>query len=78
MPEKSSSQVLETGHGVIGKGRSLVTFFTHKTESDVSLLNHVDIVGTISDSGSDSGVSVGLHKVNDICLLSRRGSVNNG
>lgn len=77
VPEESSSQVLEAGHGVIGEGSSLVTFLSHETKSNVSLLNHVNIVSTISDCGGDSVSGVGLHKVNNISFLSRRRSVDN-
>jgi len=78
MPEKSSSQILETRHSIVGKSRSLVTFFTHESETDVSRLNHVNIVSTISDGGSDFGASVFFHEINDIGFLAGRGPENNG
>ena len=77
VPEESSSQVLEAGHGVVGEGGSLVTFLAHEAKSNVSLLDHVNVVGTISDSSSDSAVGVGLHEVNNISFLSRGRSVDN-
>lgn len=78
VPEKSSSQIFEAGEGVIGESSSLVTFFTHEAKSDMSLLNHVNIVSTISNGGSDFGASVFFHEINDIGFLTGRGPENNG
>jgi hypothetical protein len=76
MPEKSSSQVLETRHGVVGESRSLVTFLTHESETDVSRLNHVNIVSTITNSSSDFRLGMFSHEVDYIGFLEGRRSIN--
>ena len=76
MPEKSSSQVLKTRHGVISKSRSLVTFFTHESETDVSRLNHINIISTITDSSSDFRLGMFSHEVDYIGFLEGRRSIN--
>ena len=48
MPEQQSTKDLELWHCVIWEACSLVALFTEYSYSNVSLLNHVDIISAIS------------------------------
>jgi hypothetical protein len=53
MPEQGPTKVLEAWDCVVGEGRSLIAFLTFKSKADVSLLDHVYIVGAIADGQND-------------------------
>lgn len=53
MPEQGPTKVLEAWDCVVGERRSLIAFLTFKSKADVSLLDHVDIVGAITDGQND-------------------------
>lgn len=50
MPEKESSEIFELGNGVIRESSSLVSLFSEDTDTNIGGLDHVHIVGTISNT----------------------------
>jgi hypothetical protein len=78
VPEQESSQILELGERIVREGSSLVSFFSEDADSNVGLLDHVDIVGSVTNSQSNSSCLSFLHKSDDVSFLGRRESVGNG
>lgn len=63
----------ELSDGVVGRVDSLQTLFSRNSNSDISSLDHRDIVGSVSDSeGHDSEVV--FDEVNDLGFLKGRDS----
>ena len=79
MPEDQSSEVLELSDRVIAEASSCVTFVTLDTEPDMGADDHVDVVGSISDTcgkwrAKDWCFFNELHNLSFLC---RRWSENN-
>lgn len=53
VPDDEFLDVTEFGDREIGSKRGLHAFLTHDAETDVSLLDHGDIIATISNAGND-------------------------
>ena len=52
MPEKKTSEELELSNGEVCEGTGLTTFFPKDSNSNVRSLNHVHIIGTVSNGQS--------------------------
>jgi hypothetical protein len=77
VPEKEASQVSERGDGKVGKSCRLVAFFTEEPHSYVSLLNHIDVVCSVSDGQSYRVLNLILDEAYNISFLFRAASVGN-
>lgn len=75
VPEQHPAEVPEARDGVVCKRSGLVALFAHETEADMSLLDHVDIVGSVADCSCNFFVSVVLHETDDLGFLRGRRSV---
>jgi hypothetical protein len=53
MHKEESAEELELPDGIIGVASCLVAFFAKDTNSDVSLLDHVYVISSITDCQSD-------------------------
>ena len=49
MPEETAPEVLVLRNGVICESGSLVAFLTHEAKAEVSGLDHVDVISSITD-----------------------------
>ena len=52
VPEKETSEELELSNGEVCEGTGLAAFFPKDSNSNVRSLNHVHVIGTVSDSQS--------------------------
>lgn len=77
VPEHKSSQVFELGHCIVWETSSLVSFFTEDTNTNISSLNHVDIISTITNRQWDAVFCLILDKSDNFGLLGGRESVSN-
>ena len=76
VPENETVKVLESSNGVITERSCLITFISLYTKANMSHLYHVDIIASISNTGSYWMTKnlLSLDKVYNISLLSWRGS----
>ena len=72
VPEERAAQVLIAWDSIVSESGSLVSFLAHKTDTKVSRLDHVDVVGTVTDSKSDLVASELAHESDNLSLLARR------
>jgi len=49
MPEQKLAQITELWQRIVSKGCGLVALFTKDSDADMSRLDHVDIVSTVTD-----------------------------
>lgn len=63
MPKEQSSQVLELGHSYIRVAGGLVTFLAKQADSNVSFLNHANIISSISNGQSNSFLNLPPNKL---------------
>lgn len=69
MVEHQSAEVLESWNCDVGEVCSLIAFFAHDSDPDLSCLNHVDVIATVTDCDT-KGVWIGLrHFADDACLV---------
>lgn len=71
MHQYQSCQEAELSNGIIGTHDGLATFFTSDTHTDVGLLDHSNIIGTITD-GKGHDFKTVLDHADDSCLLRGR------
>jgi hypothetical protein len=76
VPEHQAAQVRELVDCKVGEGRGLVAFLTHDAYAYVGLLNHVDIVGAITDSERDTTGDLFPDCLDKFGFLTWRGSVD--
>lgn len=69
--EEEFAEVFELGDGNVGGTSSLKTFDTGDTDTDVSSLNHGDIVCAVTD-GEEDGFKVAFYKLDDESFLKGR------
>jgi len=71
VPEDQSTKASKLWNGIVGKHRSLVALFTFYTDSDMSGLDHVYIVGAVADSQRYLTAISLSYKVNDVRFVQR-------
>ena len=64
MPEKESAQELELVDCEVGKRAGLASLFAHDTDANMSSLNHIDIVGPVTDRQSSLVLAMGSNELN--------------
>ena len=52
MEEEQRFQIFELADSKVSTSSSLLTFFTKNTNTNVSLKNHTDIIGSVTNSES--------------------------
>ena len=76
VPEKRSSQVLKAGDGVVSESGRLVALLAHEAKSEVSRLDHINVIGSVADGQRDLTLRELLHEGDDLGLLGGRGAVD--
>ena len=76
MPEKEPSQELEVANSKVRERARLTSFFPNDPNANMRSLNHIYIIGSISDSQSCRIFAMFSYKADQSCLLFRWWSVN--
>lgn len=77
VPEYKSTQVREVGNGKVTEGCCLSAFLAHDADANGSSLDHVYVVGSVTD-GKSERARVILHDIPDgSCFVVRRRSIDN-
>jgi hypothetical protein len=71
MPHYKTSEALKLGDGVVGEESSLVSLIAFNSDSNLGNLNHVNVVGAVTDCATESLCVVFLDKLNHLGLLVR-------
>ena len=74
--EHQPAEVFEPWDGNIGEVCSLVSFFAHDSDSDLSSLNHVHIIAAITDGDAEGVWVERCHFADDACLVVWRAPVD--
>ena len=69
MPKNEASESLELLYAEICEYSGLVAFVAFNANADVSCLDHVDVVASISDCDCECIGLVLLHEFYDLCFL---------
>jgi len=74
VPEQEPIQVIKLSERVVTEGGRLVAFIALNPEADVGTLNHIYVIGSVSDCPCDGPTKVGLvtDKLNNFSFLSGR------
>ena len=76
MPEEQPSQMSEFTDGVVSKGSCLVSFFSIDSHSNMCLLYHIDVVGSISNGQSNCTLNHRFEELDSLSFLTWWASVN--
>lgn len=76
VPEHQAAQVGELVDCKVGECGGLVAFFAHDANTYMCLLDHVDVVGAITDSESDTAGDFFSDCLDKLCLLAWGSPVN--
>ena len=76
MPQDKSAQTSKLGKTKIRETRSLISFFSQKSNANMRRLNHVHIVGSVPDCERYFAPIIWSNKLHHLCLLLWRGPIN--
>ena len=76
MPEEESTEEFELSYCKVSEGTGLSAFFPHDANADVSSLNHIDIVRTVTDCQSCLILADALNECHEGCLLLGRRAIH--
>ena len=76
MPQYQSPKCSEFFYRIVGVRSSLTAFFTVNTDTNMSCLDHVNIICAISNSQSNLIRVFALNKTHDVCFVFRHGPKN--
>lgn len=71
MPEHESTQTLEGRNRIVTESSCLITLFAHDSYTDRCGLNHIYIVGAVTDSKRKGGRFMLHDELNSLRLLVR-------
>lgn len=77
MPKNQPTKTSEFDQSIVRKRCSLIAFFSHDSNPNMSSLYHIYIICTITNSNSHRSSIISSNKMHYICLLCWTCSVNN-
>jgi len=76
VPEHQATQVRVLVDCKVGEGSGLVSFFAHQSYTYMCLLDHVDVVGAVTNRKSDTAGDLFPYCPDQLCFLAWRSPVH--